>query len=66
MRDELPDLEWTSENVRVYMTHIGGYPGHYDLLAKRELARRPPGVATHQSRRQRPFRLAHKTYSVPR
>ena len=56
MRDDLQDLEWTSENVRVSMTHIGEYTGHYDRRAKRELARHPPGVATHQSRRQRPFR----------
>jgi predicted phosphodiesterase len=26
------------------MTHIGGYPGHYDRRVKRELADRKPGL----------------------
>src|SRR3974390_2996616 len=42
---ELPrDLDWRCEGVRVYMTHIGGYPGNYDRRAKRELLRRKPGL----------------------
>jgi putative phosphoesterase len=36
---ELPEqLAWECEGVRVYMRHIGGYPGHYDPRAKRHLA----------------------------
>ncbi|HYZ85868.1 MAG TPA: metallophosphoesterase family protein [Bryobacteraceae bacterium] len=38
------DLEWDCEGVRVYMTHIGGYPGRYDKRAKREIERRRPGL----------------------
>lgn len=45
IRSRLPeDLEWCSENVRVYMTHIGGYPGRYDPRARRELERRKPDL----------------------
>src|SRR3954466_6788828 len=41
IRSRFPeDLEWLAEDVRVYMTHIGGYPGKYDARAKRELIRR--------------------------
>lgn len=43
IRSRLPeDLEWCSENARVYMTHIDGYPGRYDPGARRELERRKP------------------------
>ena len=38
------DLEWDCEGVRVYMTHIGGYPGRYDRRARKELAQRKPGL----------------------
>ena len=38
------DLEWECEGLRVYMTHIGGYPGAYDHRAKLELAQRRPGL----------------------
>ena len=38
------DLEWRCEDVRVYMTHIGGYPGSYQARAKRELAKRSPDL----------------------
>jgi uncharacterized protein len=45
VREELTaDLEWQCEEVRVYMTHIGGYPGHYEGTARRELQRRAPGL----------------------
>jgi putative phosphoesterase len=45
IRDALPeDLEWSSAGLRVYMTHIGGYPGRYDPRARRELLRRKPGL----------------------
>ncbi|MBM3793873.1 MAG: metallophosphoesterase family protein [Acidobacteria bacterium] len=38
------DLEWECEGVRVYMTHIGGYPGAYEKRVKPELAARRPGL----------------------
>jgi putative phosphoesterase len=45
IRKELPcDLEWQCDEVRVYMTHIGGYPGHYEGKVKGELQRRRPGL----------------------
>jgi putative phosphoesterase len=45
IRTELAkNLEWECEGVRVYMTHIGGYPGHYDPRAKRELLERKPNL----------------------
>jgi putative phosphoesterase len=45
IRAELPrHLEWECEGVRVYMTHIGGYPGSYDARAKRELLQRKPDL----------------------
>src|SRR4051812_34552349 len=45
IRSRLPDdLEWSIEDVHVYMTHIGGYPGRYDPRVRRELARRKPDL----------------------
>jgi putative phosphoesterase len=45
IRAELPqNLEWECEGVRVYMTHVGGYPGSYDARAKRELSQRKPDL----------------------
>jgi uncharacterized protein len=45
LRAELPqDLSWECEGVRVYMTHIGGYPGNYDARAGKELRRLRPGL----------------------
>ncbi len=45
IRSELQeDLEWECEGLRVYMTHIGGYPGNYDRRAKQELITRKPGL----------------------
>ena len=45
IRCQLPeDLEWYSENLHVYMTHIGGYPGRYDPRARIELERRKPDL----------------------
>ncbi len=45
LRSQLPeDLEWDCEGVRVYMTHIGGYPGRYDSRARKEIERRQPGL----------------------
>ena len=45
IRAELPrDAAWESDGVRVFMTHIGGYPGHYPARIKRELVSRKPGL----------------------
>ncbi|HYI94466.1 MAG TPA: metallophosphoesterase family protein [Bryobacteraceae bacterium] len=38
------DLEWECDGIRVYMTHIGGYPGNYDRRAKKELNRLKPNL----------------------
>jgi len=38
------DLSWECEGVRVHMTHIGGYPGHYDRRVAKELRRLRPGL----------------------
>ena len=38
------DLQWDCEGIRVYMTHIGGYPGRYDRRARKELMLRKPGL----------------------
>jgi len=45
IRAELPEnLHWTCEGVRVFMTHIGGYPGAYDRRAKETLLRERPAL----------------------
>src|SRR4051812_18233402 len=45
VRSCLPeDLEWSVENISVYMTHIGGYPGKYHKRARQELTRRKPQI----------------------
>jgi uncharacterized protein len=45
IRSALPaDLSWDCEGVRVYMTHIGGYPGNYDRRAKSELLHHKPDL----------------------
>lgn len=45
IRAELPaELFWDSEGVRVYMTHIGGYPGNYDRRAKAAILREKPDL----------------------
>lgn len=38
------DLEWDCEGLRVFMTHIGGYPGAWERGIKAELAKRDPGL----------------------
>jgi hypothetical protein len=38
------DLEWVCEGLKVYLTHIGGYPGAYDRRAKTEILTRRPGL----------------------
>jgi len=35
-------LRWTCEGADVLMTHIGGYPGHYDPRIRNSLMARPP------------------------
>jgi putative phosphoesterase len=38
------DLRWTCEGLRVYMTHVGGYPGRYDPRAKKIVLETKPGL----------------------
>ena len=35
-------LRWTCEDADVLMTHIGGYPGKYDIRIRKQLYDRPP------------------------
>ena len=35
-------LRWTCEGADVLMTHIGGYPGHYDPRIRQQFLIRPP------------------------
>lgn len=35
-------LRWDCEGADVLMTHIGGYPGHYDLSIRQQIYARPP------------------------
>ena len=35
-------LRWPCEGADVLMTHIGGYPGHYDPSVRQQLFARPP------------------------
>ena len=37
-------LRFNCEKVDVWMTHIGGYPGHYHPSIKREIYTKPPGL----------------------
>lgn len=37
-------LDFKVDDVRVYMTHIGGTPGHYDRRLLPELYKDPPGL----------------------
>jgi len=36
------DLKFNIEKVSVWMTHIGGYPNHYDIRIRKEIQRNPP------------------------
>jgi len=38
------DLVWTSEGLKVYMTHIGGYPGKYHRKALQIIDSERPGL----------------------
>ena len=35
-------LRWRCEGADVLMTHIGGYPGHYDASVRQQIYQRPP------------------------
>jgi putative phosphoesterase len=35
-------LRWNCEGADVFMTHIGGYPGRYDLRIRQEIHTNPP------------------------
>ncbi len=38
IRSQFPvNLKWACESLEVYMTHIGGYPPHYNPAVKKEL-----------------------------
>ena len=38
------DLFFTCENLPVFITHIGGYPGNYHLEAKKKIQELKPGL----------------------
>jgi uncharacterized protein len=43
VRSAYPErLRWQSEDVNVFMTHIGGYPPRYNPVVKKELTADPP------------------------
>src|SRR6202012_3166371 len=45
IRGRYPErLVWTCEDLKVYMIHIGGYPGRYAPGVKTELAAERPGL----------------------
>jgi putative phosphoesterase len=45
IRAEVPkDLNWECEGLKVFMTHIGGYPGNYDARVKRLLPALKPSL----------------------
>lgn len=45
VRSEYPlDLKFSCEEVPVWMTHIGGYPGKYNLRIREEIKVNPPKI----------------------
>jgi putative phosphoesterase len=45
VRAVLPDeIVWDCEGVKVYITHVGGYPGHSDRAAKAALLNHRPDL----------------------
>lgn len=45
VRSRMPEVNsFTCEEVKVLMIHIGGYPGRYSPLAKKEMALHKPGL----------------------
>ncbi len=43
-RDYPLHQRFSCEEVEVWMTHIGGYPGHYDRNIRMEILSHPPGL----------------------
>ena len=37
-------LHFISEGMRIWLTHIGGYPGNYDRRVRQELIDNPPDI----------------------
>lgn len=37
-------LRFTKEGKEIYITHIGGHPGHYDPAVRNYLSANPPGI----------------------
>ena len=45
MRRTFPEnLEWESDGVKIFMTHIGGYPGKFPARIRQEIINRKPDV----------------------
>lgn len=45
LRKTFPEhLRFKCENLDVWMTHIGGYPGKYNPVIRQELYTKPPGL----------------------
>jgi putative phosphoesterase len=45
LRARLPqELAWECDGIRVFMTHIGGYPGNYDPHAAKKLRQLRPNL----------------------
>jgi putative phosphoesterase len=43
IKSEYPlDAKFTIEKVRVWITHIGGYPNNYDVRIRKEIQQNPP------------------------
>lgn len=38
------NLHFKSEGMKVWLTHIGGYPGNYDRRVRQELIDKPPDI----------------------
>ena len=38
------DLRFFCEDIEVWVTHIGGYPGRYDRMVKETIKRKPPDL----------------------
>jgi len=45
LRKSFPlDAKFTVENVKVWMTHIGGYPNRYDFRIREDIKKNPPNL----------------------
>jgi uncharacterized protein len=38
------NLKFKAEDTSIWITHIGGSPGHYDIRVKEEIIKNPPGI----------------------